>query len=102
MNEAKPNAAKSVAAESEGQEVKLNCPTDREYVDIINSDIKVDKKYIEESGQPAKILYYCKECKKPVTPKRIGKKLSFQCGECEKGKVSFGTENSIKSHYKIK
>ena len=91
MNEANSN-----------EEVKLNCPTDREYVDIINSEIEVDKKYIEESGQPTKILYYCQECKKPVTPKRIAKKLSFKCGECEKGKVSFGTESSVMNYYKIK
>ncbi len=77
-------------------------PTDKEYVDIINSDSEVEKKYIEEEGQPAKILYYCRECKKAVSPKRIGKKLSFKCGECDKEHVSFGTENSITSYYNIK
>lgn len=91
MNEAKPNS-----------DMKINCPTDKDYVDIINSDLEVDKKYVDESGQPAKIMYYCQECKKPVSPKRVGKKLSFKCGECEKGAVSFGTENSITSHYNIK
>ncbi len=79
-----------------------HCPTDKEYVDIINSDSEVEKKYIEEEGQPAKILYYCRECKKPVSPKRIGKKLSFKCGECDKEYVSFGTENSITNYYNIK
>jgi len=91
MNESEPNVKE-----------KAHCPTDKEYVDIINSDSEVDKKYIDESGQPAKILYYCRECKKPVSPKRIGKKLSFKCGECGKEHVSFGTENSITSYYNIK
>ncbi len=91
MNEVTPNA-----------ENKINCPTDKEYVEIINSEVDVDKKYTEESGQPAKIMYYCRECKKPVSPKRVGKKLSFKCSECEKGAVSFGTEDSITSYYNIK
>jgi len=91
MNEEKSNA-----------ETEAHCPTDKEYVDIIKSDSKIDKKYVEEPGQPAKIAYYCRECKKPVTPKRIGKKLSFKCGECDKEQVSFGTEDSITSYYNIK
>lgn len=91
MNEAESNT-----------EAKTNCPTDKAYVDIINSESEVDKKYIEQEGQPAKILYYCRECKKPVSPKRIGKKLSFKCGECEKEQVSFGTESSITNYYNIK
>jgi DNA-directed RNA polymerase subunit RPC12/RpoP len=91
MKEAKQNA-----------EIKLHCPTDREYVDIIKSDIEIDRKYVEGSGQPAKIVYYCRECKKPVIPKRIGKKLSFRCSECNKESVSFGTESSIASYYNLK
>lgn len=88
--------------EEDSKTTKVNCPTDKEYVDIINSDLSVDKKYVEESGEPAKIVYYCQECKKPVTPKRVGRKLSFKCSECEKGPVSFGTESSITSYYNIK
>lgn len=79
-----------------------NCPTDKEYVEIINSDIEVDKSFVEDSGQPAKISYYCRECKKMVTPKRIGKKLSFKCSECDKAEVSFGTKDSIINYYNIK
>ncbi len=82
-------------------EVDIHCPTDKEYVEIIKSDVEIDKKFLDESGQPAKIIYYCRECKKPVSPKRIGKKLSFKCGECEK-EVSFGTESSVTSFYNIK
>jgi DNA-directed RNA polymerase subunit RPC12/RpoP len=91
MDESKPSEA-----------AKPHCPTDKEYVDIINSDTEVDKKYVDESGQPAKILYYCRECKKPVTPKRIGRKLKFKCGECDHEQISFGTENSIANYYNIK
>lgn len=91
MDESKPS-----------EETKPHCPTDREYVDIINSESEVDKKYVDDSGQPAKIIYYCRECKKPVTPKRIGKKLSFKCGECDKEQISFGTENSIGNYYNVK
>jgi hypothetical protein len=91
MIESTPNAEK-----------KLHCPTDKSYVDIIQSDSSVDKKYIDETGQPAKIVYYCRACKKTVAPKRIGKKLSFKCGECDNEIVAFGTENSIKNYYNIK
>ena len=79
-----------------------NCPTDKEYVQIIRSESDTDRNFVSETGQPAKITYYCRECKKTVTPKRIGKKLSFKCSECDKEGVSFGTENSIKNFYNIK
>jgi len=91
MTESTPNA-----------ETKTNCPTDKPYVDIIQSDLVIDKKFIDETGQPAKIVYYCRACKKTVAPKRIGKKLSFKCGECDKEIVAFGTESSITSYYNIK
>lgn len=86
----------------ENTESKLNYPTDREYVDIIRSDSPVDKDYTKESGQPAKIVYYCRNCKKTVAPKRIGKKLSFKCGECNEEGITFGTENSVANYYNIK
>jgi Zn finger protein HypA/HybF involved in hydrogenase expression len=81
---------------------KINAPTDKEYIDIIKSETETDKKFIEAEGQPAKIAYYCRNCKKSVTPKRIGKKLSFKCSECDNGPISFGTEDSIASYYKEK
>jgi hypothetical protein len=86
----------------ENAENKPNCPTDREYVDIIHFGSEVDPSYLTETGQPAKIAYYCRECKKMVIPKRIGKKLSFKCSECEKENISFGTEQSITNYYNIK
>jgi len=84
------------------EEKELHDGKEYEYTEIINSNIEADKKYTEETGVPAKIVYYCRECKKPVTPSRIGKKLSFKCSECGRERVSFGTENSITNHYNIK
>ena len=80
----------------------VHAPTEKEYTDIINSDSEKDPKFLTEEGRPAKIVYYCRECKKMVTAKRIEKKLSFRCEECGKNEVSFGTEQSIKNFYNIK
>ena len=75
-------------------------PTDKDYVDIIRSDVKIDKKFIEDTGIPAKIIYFCKDCKKNITPKRIGKKFKFSCSECKGSNVAFGSEESINNYYK--
>lgn len=74
----------------------------KDYLEIIKSDIKIDKKFIEDTGSPAKIIYFCKDCEKLVTPKRIGKKLRFKCDECKNENVAFGTEESIHNFFKIK
>lgn len=76
-------------------------PTDKEYTDIIQFNVKADKKYIEETGVPAKIIYYCQDCKKLIKPKRIGKKFQFSCTECKGNNVAFGSETSIANYYKI-
>ena len=81
---------------------EVNAPVDKEYTEIIKSETEVDKSFIESEGQPAKIAYYCRECKKAVAPKRIGKKLSFKCSECDRSPISFGTEDSIANYYKAK
>lgn len=81
---------------------KINAPVDKEYTEIIKSDLEPDKLFIEGEGQPAKIVYYCKACKKAVPPKRIGKKLSFKCSECDHGPIAFGSENSIGNYFKAK
>ncbi|MBU1017649.1 hypothetical protein KKA33_01320 [Patescibacteria group bacterium] len=75
--------------------------TDKKYIDIIRSDIEIDKKYVNETGLAAKILYYCLDCKKLVTPKRIGKKFQFSCTECKGKEVAFGTVSSLAKYYKI-
>jgi hypothetical protein len=74
----------------------------REFVEIIKSSTTPEKKFVEETGVPAKIVYYCQDCEKLTVPKRIGKKLKFKCGVCDKENVSFGTEESIYSYYDIK
>jgi len=79
----------------------INAPTEKEYVDIIKSDVEIDPKFITDEGQPAKIIYYCKACKSPVKPERIGKTLSFKCESCGKN-VSFGTEESVHNYYNVK
>ena len=76
-------------------------PTNKEYIDIIKSDVDIDKKYIEETGLPAKIIYFCQACKKLIKPKRIGKKFQFSCTDCKGSNVSFGSETSIANYYKI-
>ena len=76
-------------------------PTNKEYVDIIKSNVEIDKKYIEETGMPAKIIYFCQDCKKLIKPKRISKKFKFSCTDCKGLNVSFGSEKSIANYYKI-
>ncbi len=76
-------------------------PTDKDYVDIIRSDTDVDKKYVKETGIPAKILYYCLDCERLVKPKRVGKKFQFKCAECKGKNVAFGTITSLANYYKI-
>lgn len=75
-------------------------PIDKDYTDVIRSDVEIDKKYAEDPGVPTKIVYFCQDCKKEVTPKRIGKKFKFSCTECKNKQVSFGTEKSIDNYYK--
>lgn len=74
----------------------------RDYLEIIKSDVEIDKKFIEGTGNPAKIIYYCKDCAKIIAPNRIGKKLSFKCDDCKGENVAFGTEQSIYNFYDIK
>lgn len=75
---------------------------EHDYVEITKSNVEFDKKFSEETGVPSTIIYYCNDCEKIITPKRIGKKLKFSCSECKGGNVSFGTEVAIKNYYKIK
>ncbi|MBN2087017.1 hypothetical protein JW758_01585 [Candidatus Peregrinibacteria bacterium] len=76
--------------------------TDKEYVDIIKSDVETEAKYTNDTGEPAKIIYYCRDCEKLVKPKRVGKKLRFTCEECKGSNVAFGSEQSIANFYRIK
>lgn len=76
-------------------------PTEKEYVDIIRSDTDIDKKFIDDTGLPTRIIYYCRDCEKLVKPKRVGGKFQFSCTECKGNNVSFGSAHSIAKYYKI-
>ena len=86
---------------STNEQIGEPVPTDKEYIDIVRSDVEIDKEYLEETGIPAKIIYYCFDCKKIIKPKRIGKKFQFSCTECKGSNVAFGSERSIANYYKI-
>lgn len=76
-------------------------PLQQDYVDIIRSDVTVERQYLEGNGLPAKIVYFCPECKALITPKRIGNKFRFSCAECKCDKVAFGTEKSVANFYRL-
>lgn len=76
-------------------------PIEKPYTEIIRSDIKADPQFIADTGLPAKIVYYCPDCKKLVAPKRIGKQFRFSCQECQGNRVAFGTEDSVGHFYRI-
>ena len=76
-------------------------PIKKDYSEIIQSNVEFDKKFIEDSGVPIKIVYYCHDCEKLISPKRIGKKFKFKCEQCKGKNVSFGSEKSIANYYKL-
>lgn len=51
---------------------------------------------------PAKLVFFCKKCEELVEAKQTKKKFTFRCPKCKKNEVAFGTEESIKNHYRIK
>lgn len=76
---------------------------DKPYTDIIQSLVDpVNPEILKETGLPAKITFYCRDCEKIVEAKRIGNKLKFSCQICKKTNVAYGSEKSIKGHYRIK
>ncbi|MFH0820353.1 MAG: hypothetical protein V1908_01120 [Candidatus Peregrinibacteria bacterium] len=75
-------------------------PVNKDYTEIIYSELLIDRKYVDSTGVPAKIVYYCPQCKKLITPKRVGQKFRFSCAEC-KTDAAFGTETSIASYYRL-
>lgn len=75
--------------------------TNKEYIEIILSELLVDRKFVDDPGLPAKIVYYCPECKKLIVPKRVGNKFRFSCSECKNDLIAFGTEQSISNYYRL-
>jgi len=76
-------------------------PIDKEYTEIIKSNTVVDKKFILETGLPAHIVYYCRDCQKLTKPKRVGKKFIFACEVCKGQNVAFGSDQSIRNYYRL-
>jgi len=74
---------------------------DIDFVKLTEFDFISDKNLIEGTGQPSKIMYFCQDCKKLITPSRIGKRLRFACTECKGENVAFGTEKSLRLFYHI-
>ena len=57
---------------------------------------------VEASTEPFKdspIVYFCRDCKKLVTP-AVRRKKNY-CPECKASSISMGTERSISNYYKI-
>jgi hypothetical protein len=47
------------------------------------------------------IVFFCHDCKKFVeTDRPDAKKMKFICKTCKGKKISYGTEESLKEHYK--
>lgn len=76
-------------------------PEGASYMDMVMPKLEKGTEYVQEKGVPATIKYYCRDCKKEVSVKRVAGKLSFKCKECESEKVSFGIQDSIQNYYKL-
>jgi DNA-directed RNA polymerase subunit M/transcription elongation factor TFIIS len=67
--------------------------------------VKVEADVVDEAkDEPAKIVYYCKDCKRIVdsSSRKGKKKYSFKCSLCGGKDVSYGTEKSIIGYYRIR
>lgn len=50
---------------------------------------------------PAPLAFFCRNCQKIVTASQTRKKFQFRCPECRKTEVAYGTEESIRNHYRL-
>ncbi|MCD5385142.1 hypothetical protein LRZ95_00575 [Candidatus Gracilibacteria bacterium] len=71
------------------------------YGDLINiEEFEKRETFSEDRGE---LSFYCKDCKKLVEAKRPDDKgYTFMCPKCKGTKVVIGTEQGLKSNYKIK
>lgn len=74
---------------------------DMDFLKAVELKSDEGKDYAKDTGQPAKIIYFCQDCGKITTPKRVGKRFRFSCSECNGSNVSFGSEQSIMNYYRI-
>ena len=56
----------------------------------------------EDEVSAVTIIFYCKNCGKIVAATQTKKKFHFRCPDCGKTEIAFGTEQSIRNHYRIK
>lgn len=103
---AKKNLLKRKEEDIEPTKRAILTPEGTDYVDIVKSEVKeLDSKFITGEGQPANIVYYCrnKECRKMIErPQRIAKTLRFKCPECGQERIAFGNQESIENYYRLK
>lgn len=55
----------------------------------------------EDKIPTAKLIFFCKKCEEVVDAKQTKKKFTFRCPKCAKTEIAFGTEESIKNHYRF-
>ncbi|MFH1375592.1 MAG: hypothetical protein ABIH35_02895 [Patescibacteria group bacterium] len=63
-------------------------------------EIKALPKDVEEIPE-AKLIFFCKNCEEVVDAKQTKKKFTFRCPKCAKTEIAFGTEESIRNHYRF-
>ena len=81
---------------------KIPLKKDMDFLKAVELSENASSEYVENTGQPAKIVYFCQDCEKIITPKRVGKRFRFSCSECKGTNVAFGSEQSIMNYYRIK
>ncbi len=50
----------------------------------------------------ADLKFFCKKCEILVDAKQTKKQFTFSCPTCGKTEIAFGTEESIRNHYRIR
>lgn len=70
-----------------------------DYLEIIKSNVDIDSSFVKDTGKPAVIKYYCKDCHAFVKPRRVGKKFRFGCSECKGDNVAFGSQQSLENYF---
>lgn len=71
------------------------------YSDLVNIDEFETRDYFKNERWD--VAYYCKDCKKIVETCRANPKRNvFSCNSCQSKSIWVWTQESLKSHYKIK
>jgi phage FluMu protein Com len=81
---------------------KKSFATDAEFSQEIDGMIDLADAKRTSAEERGAIAFYCHECQKIVAGVKIGAKYLYKCPTCNGKNVAWGTEASIKSHYRIK